>query len=68
MKKGQKMDRTPHCITVWGMFGTSLCQSPITDKPHDPRKAAFGSITPKQIKYQKRICEKCLAILKGESQ
>ena len=36
MKKGQKMDRTPHCITVWGMFGTSLCQLPITDKPHDP--------------------------------
>jgi hypothetical protein len=60
MKKGQKMDRTPRCITVWGMF-TPLHLLPAANAG---RIAATGSITPKQIKYQDRICKKCLAILK----
>jgi hypothetical protein len=48
------------CITVWGMQ-TSLCHLP---EDNAGRIAATGSITPKQIRYQKRICDHCLAILK----
>jgi hypothetical protein len=49
-----------NCITVWGMQ-TGLCHLP---KDNAGRIAATGKITPKQVRYQKRICDECLAILK----
>jgi hypothetical protein len=47
-------------VTVWGGI-TPLCHC-----QDEIKQRVRGQITPKQLKYQDRICEKCLAILKGD--